>query len=77
MATRNNSIMSEIGNCRVYNRNGKYFVSEVKDNKLRRLRITPNTATLLTAVPSEYKCKTLIDEAEKIGSSDYYATNIQ
>ena len=77
MATRNNSIMAEFGEYRVYNRNGKYFVSELKYKTLRRLRITNNVAALLAAIPSPDKCKLLIDEAEKIGSSNFYSTTVQ
>lgn len=77
MATRNNSIMAEFDEYRIYDRNGKQFVSELSNDKLRRLRIDKNLAALLVAVPSKDRCRQMIDEAEKIGSPNYYATTIR
>lgn len=81
MATRNmiDLVSIQIGNAsyRIYVRNRKVFISEKIGTTLRRLRVDHNTATLLQAYPSPSmvteQCRTLINEAQRAGSPDFYS----
>lgn len=84
MATRNlveiKTVQTNGASYRIYERNRKVFISELIGSTLRRLRVTPNTATLLQAYPSPSmvadQCKMLIDDAQRVGSPDFYSVKV-
>jgi hypothetical protein len=80
MATRNMTMIKELNtdeaSYQIYDRNGRVFISELQGKVLRRLKVHKHVALLLIAYPSPStiidRCKLLLDEAQKRGSSDFY-----
>jgi hypothetical protein len=80
MATRNMTMIKELNtddaSYQIYDRNGRVFISELQGKVLRRLKVPKHVASLLIAYPSPStiidRCKLLLDEAQKQGSSDFY-----
>lgn len=70
-------IIKEVGTCRLYEKNGEYFISQKKDDVFRRLRIKKNDADYFSSVQNlERMLTTVLDVVRDRNDPDYYQTKI-